>query len=289
MTSPDGPETASAFKEDYLEVEPVLFRPAAQKAVGKIDPSSLPVEEPVTIDAGRAGVFTVMASPGRALELAVGFCFSEGLLTGKKDLDLVRRSPEDPSVIQVTFLRPPLTGEPGRNLIVSSSCGLCGAENIESILAGLPRVEQRTSFTPEVLRLAMKEMTANQALFLRTGGTHAAALFDSQGRLITLAEDVGRHNALDKAIGRAVLEDRPLSGCGVALSGRVSLEMVIKAARAGIELIVAVSSPTSLALQAARGSGITLCGFVRGDRATVYTHPGRIVGLEGFQDGPAEP
>jgi FdhD protein len=257
-------------------------------ADGRIDPSSLPVEEPLTIDAGPAGSFTVMASPGLALELAVGFCFSEGLLRSGDDLGRVGRSVEDPSVIRITFLRPPLTGEPGRNLIVSSSCGLCGAENIDSILAGLPRMEQRTSFAPEAIRLAMEEMMANQALFRKTGGTHAAALFDTRGELVTMAEDVGRHNALDKAIGRAVLEGKPLPGCGAALSGRVSLEMVIKSARAGLELIVAVSSPTSLALEAAKGCGITLCGFVRKNRATAYTHPGRIVGLEGFEQIPAK-
>jgi FdhD protein len=122
----------------------------------------------------------------------------------------------------------------------------------------------------------MLTMRGRQAIFARTGGTHAAALFNAKGTLLALAEDLGRHNALDKVIGHCLLHNLPSAGCCVLLSGRVSLEMVTKSARAGIELVAAVSAPSSMAINAARLVGITLCGFVRGDRLTAFSHPGRL-------------
>ena len=115
-----------------------------------------------------------------------------------------------------------------------------------------------------------------QTVFEATGGVHAAGVFDAAGAMLATAEDIGRHNALDKAIGECLLAGRATGGCGVVLSGRVSFELVAKAARAGVEVILAVSGPTSLAVEAADRWNITLCGFVRGDRMNVYTHPGRI-------------
>ena len=122
-------------------------------------------------------------------------------------------------------------------------------------------------------------MEQNQFLHKKTGGTHSAALFDGQGRVLSQGEDVGRHNALDKAVGKMVLAGQETAGCAAALSGRVSLEMALKAARAGVELIAAVSSPTSLALEAAERCGITVCAFVRGARASAYTYPERVRGI----------
>ncbi len=131
-----------------------------------------------------------------------------------------------------------------------------------------------------MLVVAARDMQARQELFQRTGGTHAAGILSAKGELIALGEDIGRHNALDKAIGRCILGKRPTDGCGLVLSGRVSVELIVKAARAGIELVAAVSAPSSLAIDAAKRCNITLCGFVRDTRATVYTHPHRIIGLE---------
>ncbi|MDH7500243.1 MAG: formate dehydrogenase accessory sulfurtransferase FdhD, partial [candidate division NC10 bacterium] len=128
---------------------------------------------------------------------------------------------------------------------------------------------------------AMEAMRCRQRLFAQTGATHGAALFDAQGEIVALGEDIARHNALDKAIGRCLLVGLSPLGCAVALSGRVSFELVAKSARAGIELISAISAPSSLAIEAAERSGITLCAFVRGGRTAVYCHPERIRELPG--------
>jgi len=121
-----------------------------------------------------------------------------------------------------------------------------------------------------------RQMTEHQSIFYRTGGTHTAAIFNGAGSIVSLAEDIGRHNAMDKAIGKLMLAGERVQGLGVALSGRVSLEIIIKAARAGLELISAVSAPTSMAASMAEKCNITLCAFVRDERMTVYTHPQRL-------------
>jgi FdhD protein len=131
-----------------------------------------------------------------------------------------------------------------------------------------------------VLGDVAEQMSARQDLFSRTGGTHAAAIFSTGGQIVAFGEDIGRHSSVDKAIPRCLLNEDSLEQRGLMLSGRVSLELVAKAARAGIELMGAISAPTSLAIQAAERCNITLCGFVRGRRATVYTHPRRIRDLE---------
>ena len=140
----------------------------------------------------------------------------------------------------------------------------------------LPTVGNALQVKAEALRRATVSLREHQRIFPRTGGTHAAGIFGATGSIFAFAEDIGRHNALDKAIGGCLLAGRTMAGCGVALSGRVSLEMVVKSARAGLEVMAAVSAPTSLAVEAASCCNITLCGFVRGESATVYTRPGRI-------------
>jgi FdhD protein len=153
---------------------------------------------------------------------------------------------------------------------------------VERLLAGETTCADTLRVSPTVLRAVGQEMHGRQQLFSRTGGTHAAGIFNADGTLLAMAEDLGRHNALDKAIGKCLLRNLPLAGCGAMLSGRVSLELVAKALRAGLEIMAAVSAPSSVAIDAAERCNITLCGFVRGERATVYTHPRRIVGLEQY-------
>jgi FdhD protein len=170
----------------------------------------------------------------------------------------------------------PRIGDAGRNLLIVSSCGLCGVEGLDEKLRSLPRVGRSLRVESRVLAEVRKRLRDRQPLFEACGGTHAAGIFTANGELVATAEDAGRHNALDKAIGRCLLAGRSPAGCAAALSGRVSLEMVGKCARAGIELVSAISAPTSLAIEVAERCGITLCAFVREQRATVFTHPARI-------------
>ncbi len=267
------------FQEDYQEVEPILFREDGPGMIARPDPCSVPVESPLTIEVKEVGAFTVMSSPGEALALAVGFLLGEGLISSLDDIGFLRRCEDDPSVIRIQLTAPPAGERPARNLIVASSCGLCGAQNLDEMIAELPQVGRTLTLAPEALMRAVRTMEETQVLYGQTGGTHAAAIFDQAGRILSQAEDMGRHNALDKAVGKMILAGQKTAGLAVALSGRVSLEMIVKSARAGLELIAAVSSPTSLALEAAKRCGISVCGFVRETRATSYTHSERIAGL----------
>jgi FdhD protein len=161
--------------------------------------------------------------------------------------------------------------------VIVSAGGLSAGETREELLATLPRVGDRLRVPAETLRTASEAMRHRQVIYPQSGGTHAAGIFDAEGQVLAFAEDIGRHNALDKAVGKCLLAGRSTAGCGAALSGRVSLEMVTKCARAGLEIISAVSAPTSLACEAARRCNITLCATVRDNKATVFTHPQRIL------------
>ncbi|MBI4879716.1 MAG: formate dehydrogenase accessory sulfurtransferase FdhD [Planctomycetes bacterium] len=152
------------------------------------------------------------------------------------------------------------------------------SEDLVRRFAATPAVGDTLRLGRQALRAASKSVLESQPVFRQSGGTHAIGVFDAAGALLACAEDIGRHNALDKAIGKCLLAGVETAGRGAALSGRVSLEMVGKCARAGIELISAVSAPTSLAIEAAERWGITLCAFVREARATVFTHARRVVG-----------
>ena len=214
--------------------------------------------------------------PG-VLALAAGFLLTEGLIDAIGDVASLAVCPDSANVVQVRLVDPARAHSTRRSGVVASSCGMCG--NIEGLVelgAADGRVSDTLRLHAAQVHQHMQTMRARQAIFARTGGTHAAALFDVCGTLLALAEDLGRHNALDKVIGHCLLHGVPSAGGCVLLSGRVSLEMVTKAARAGIELLAAVSAPSSMAIDAARRVGITLCGFVRDDRLTAFTHPERL-------------
>jgi FdhD protein len=162
--------------------------------------------------------------------------------------------------------------------MIVSSCGACGSENLKKRIDALPGVGDSLRIEAGLLRSVYDALHRSQSLFNVCGGTHAAAVFDTAGKIIACAEDIGRHNALDKAIGKCLLNDIQMAGRGAALTSRLSLEMVSRCARAGIELITAVSAPTSMAIDVARKCNITLCAFVRETRATIFTHPARVIG-----------
>jgi FdhD protein len=254
----------------------------------------LAVEEPLEIrlypDDGRSylPVSVTMRTPGHDFELAAGFLFTEGILRDPKQVDHIDYcadhslgGPQRYNIVNV-FLRPgaPLDTERlRRNFYTTSSCGVCGKASIEAIqVQGIaPIVDDDFVVDDEVFARLGDTLRGAQAIFDKTGGLHAAALFDGDARLLTIREDVGRHNAVDKLIGQAVLHGHlPLSRRLLMVSGRASFEIMQKAAAAGLPLVAAVSAPSSLACDLARTFGMTLVGFVRSDRFTVYTGSHRI-------------
>lgn len=223
--------------------------------------------------------FTVMRTPGDDRELVVGFLFTEGLIESLDDINALSQCQDSPHVITVKTKRK--SGSASRNMVITSSCGLCGHENIPALLESLKRLDCPLKMPLDVLFRIPKRVRESQVLFSRTGGTHAAALFDAKGNLQAVREDVGRHNALDKLLGHALLAGVAIGESGIFLSGRVSLELIIKVVRARVSLVAAVSAPTAAAVQAADRLGITLCGFVRGDEVSVYANGGRIISTTG--------
>ena len=240
----------------------------------RTDADSVVVEQPLTIDVAGAGAYTLMCIPRDTRALTVGFLQSEGMIRSMDDIHGLSDCVDTPGVMQVWLADPGKATN--RSLVVASSCGLCGSDDPAQMLAELAQVDDTLRVSPALLADAVEAMRSRQEVFQETGAAHAAAIFTPDGEIISFAEDIGRHNALDKAIGACILAGRATTGCGVALSGRVSFELVVKCARAGLELISAVSAPTSLAVEAATRSGITLCAFVREGRATVYTCPERV-------------
>lgn len=246
----------------------------------------LSVEEPLEIrlTAPSAGavptsVTVTMRTPGDDIDLAAGFLFTEGIIMRAEDIEDLRQT--GANAVEAR-LRPgvcPDAGRLDRHSFVSSSCGACGKRSIaavrvashRSIVPGTPRL------SPQVIHGLPQALRAGQSGFARTGGIHASGLFDAGGRLLALREDVGRHNALDKLIGSELRAGRmPLAGGLVLVSGRVSFELVQKAAVAGAPLLGAVGAPSSLAVDLARECGMTLLGFVRDGRFNVYSDSGRI-------------
>lgn len=236
---------------------------------------ALLAEAPLTIEIRSGAAYTLMRTPGGDRELAVGFLLSEGLIAGLAELLTLEECAESRNLVRVA-LAATAAPAPRRNLTVNSSCGLCGRADLDSLFAGLRPAGAGPEVPIEVLYALPGRVRAGQALFRATGASHAAALFDAAGRVLALREDLGRHNALDKVLGWALLAGTALAPLGVFLTGRASLEMVAKAARAGLALVAAVSAPTAAAVAAAERANLTLCGFVRGEEVTVYTRPERI-------------
>lgn len=248
----------------------------------------LVTEEPMEIRAAGPGqepvsVAVTMRTPGADMELAAGFLFTEGLVESAGEIATMRYCGlEEPAeqrfnIVTVELRRPFDPGRLERNFYATSSCGICGKASIDQVEVRTEPVAPGPLVEPgliEGLPLALRE---GQELFDATGGLHAAGLFDADGALLALREDVGRHNAMDKLVGHELLEGRlPAAGRIVLVSGRASFELVQKAAVAGIPIFCAVSAPSTLAVETARRLGITLVAFLRGRRFNVYAHPERI-------------
>lgn len=245
------------------------------------------VEEPLQVHvehrSRRVLLGSTMRTPGHDLDLAVGLAVGEGVVHRRSDVRSVRHCApgghgsldNDVTVTLADDLEADLSGL-GRVRRPSSACGVCGRDEIDALLQRVRDVPGGTRVDPEVLAALPEAMRERQSLFRRTGGLHAAAAATSTGEIVSVREDVGRHNAVDKVVGDAVLRDREIDV--LVVSGRAGFEIVQKAAMAGIAVVAAVSAPTSLSVEVARECGITLAAFVREGRLTVYSGAERLSG-----------
>jgi FdhD protein len=231
------------------------------------------VEEPLEIRVDGVPLTVTMRTPGHDEELALGFLYGEGLIDGPR-----AAGPTADFAKNTIEVAGPLARDPGaRRFYTTSSCGVCGKGSLEEVAVHAPSVAGDPLRIPRALLADLPERL-HQPGFARTGGLHATGLFDAQGALLALREDVGRHNAMDKVVGWALGEGRlPLHGLVLCVSGRLSFELVQKAAVAGAPVLVGVGAPTSLAVDLAADRGLTLCGFARDGRVNVYTQPGRVL------------
>jgi FdhD protein len=239
---------------------------------GRTETDEVAAEEPLEIRVNGRPVAVTMRTPGHDEELALGFCLSEGIEPRKASL------PADLGANTVEVDAPGFDpARLARSFYTTSSCGVCGKGALEAVAVEAPRVESDLTVPAGLVAALPERLRVGQEAFAATGGLHATGLFDQGGELLALREDVGRHNAMDKVIGWAFGEGLlPLGRSILCVSGRLSFELVQKAAVAGCPLLVAVGAPSTLAVDLARDRGITLCGFVRDGRTNVYTEPWRV-------------
>lgn len=232
------------------------------------------VEEPLEIRVGDEPIAVTMRTPGEDEDLAIGFLVTEGVLSSPDEVRGVHRP--EPNVVEVEVAPGVDARSAKRAMYSASSCGLCGKGTISAISIRVPRIDDETTFDLDTLLSFSEQLRAGQPTFDRTGGLHAVALFDRDGALKVLREDVGRHNATDKVIGSHFRRGGSFAGSALLVSGRAGFEIVQKAAVARIPLVAAISAPSSLAIDLADRVGITLAAFVRPPRAGLYAHPERV-------------
>ncbi|HEY7176864.1 MAG TPA: formate dehydrogenase accessory sulfurtransferase FdhD [Micromonosporaceae bacterium] len=278
-----------------------MGRVTARRGVVRIDvnesaavrrPDTLTAEEPLEIRVGPAGqahppLAVTMRTPGHDLDLAIGFLFTEGIISGDEDVHTAQlcagdNEPNTYNVVDVALaphVAPPQV-DPSRNFYTTSSCGVCGKASIDAVRtkSAFDVASDPVTVNAKVLAGLPDVLRAAQRTFDATGGLHAAGLFTTAGDLVVSREDVGRHNAVDKVVGWAVRERRvPLAGHVLLVSGRASFELTQKASMAGIPVLAAVSAPSTLAVDLADEAGVTVVGFLRGATMNVYTRADRIV------------
>jgi FdhD protein len=239
-------------------------------------------EEPMEVRVNDEPFAVIMRTPGADRELAAGFLLAERIVLSAQDIEGIERDPQGTNVINVRIVAARAEAlasqaDRRRRVVMNSSCGLCGRATIESLTVEAPEIPADWKIPASVILALPGALRSGQAVFDETGGLHAAGLFDRAGTLQMMAEDVGRHNAVDKVVGRMLLDGRvPLADSILFVSGRTSYEIVQKAYLAGVPIVGAVSAPSSLAVELAEEAGITLLGFVRGSTFNLYTHPRRV-------------
>jgi FdhD protein len=254
-------------------------------------PDAVVTEEPLQLMLEGKPLSVVMRTPGHDLELSLGLMFSEGILRAPKDVSAVHISVDagetetgirvaadlvESNQVDVRFVDEPRR-KPERSMLSSSACGVCGTVLIEDLRRDLAALAGGPEVDPSILPGLVDILREGQGVFDRTGGLHAAGLFDTSGKLLWVREDVGRHNAVDKVVGRALLDGKlPASTSILVVSGRAGYEIVQKSISAGIPVLAAVGAPSSLAVALAREFNQTLVGFLRGDRFNVYAAPERL-------------
>lgn len=242
-------------------------------------------EDPLEVRLNGGTLVYLMRLPGDDVALAVGFCLSEGIVSDRGQIKLLSHctegdgpgapGPAGPgNLVEITADLPADVERFQAGRVVRTGCG--GADLEREVDLARVRVESGARFSPDVITSVPDLLLAGQHVFKLTGGTHGAGLFDEGGRMLVVKEDVGRHNAVDKVLGQMLLSGENPSDKGLALSGRLSYEMVLKAARAGIPLVCSVSAPTALGIEVGERTGVTLVGFLRGESFNVYTHPDRV-------------
>jgi FdhD protein len=254
-------------------------------------PDAVVTEEPLQLLLDGEPLSVVMRTPGQDVELALGLFFAEGIARSLSDVKYVRVSAEseesekgievdasivDSNQVDVQLAHAPRR-KPERSMLASSACGVCGAVLIEDLRRDLAVLSAGPAVDPKILPGLVDRLRSGQGVFERTGGLHAAGLFTAEGELVCLREDVGRHNAVDKIVGRMLLDGRlPALDSILVVSGRAGYEIVQKAITAGIPVVAAVGAPSSLAVALAREFNQTLVGFLRGERFNVYSAPERL-------------
>src|SRR5450759_337437 len=279
------------MSDPLRSVDVVRVRGSARAA----DVDRAATEEPLEIRLHGRPFAVIMRTPGADRELAAGFLLAERVITGPDDLGTIeyctdhrhtaeagRQENDGENIVNVTLARGSaelldrLLAD-RRQVTTNSSCGLCGRRTIESLAMDVEPIRSAWTVRASVLVSLPERLRARQAVFDETGGLHAAGLFTPDGAVVDVAEDVGRHNAVDKIVGRMLVREAlPLSNHLLCVSGRTSFEIVQKAIFAGIPIVAAVSAPSSLAIELAREFGVTLVGFIRGDSFNIYAHPARV-------------
>jgi len=265
--------------------EPIHAFPIRRYRQGHVQtgPDQVVVEEPLEIRLAGEPFQVLMRLPGLEKELALGFLCTEGIVRDLAEVITIHfcGTATDPllppNVVDVRLTPVALERRGRRHLEVAySSCGLCAKEAVDEICRKATPVRSTLTLSPQQLLALMARLPEVQTVFQKTGGAHAVALASPDGSVFLAAEDVGRHNAMDKVIGRAFLEKRDFGQLVALLSGRISFEMALKAVRAGLPILAAVSAPTTMAISLAQELNLTLAGFARGDSFNLYTHPGRL-------------
>jgi FdhD protein len=254
-------------------------------------PDAVVTEEPLQLLLNGQPLSVVMRTPGKDVELALGLLYSEGIVRSRDEVKLVRMSAEsaeaehgvtvDASLVESNQVDVQLIAEPRRrperSMLSSSACGVCGAVMIEDLRRDLAKLPSELTIDPSLLPGFAERLRSGQSVFDRTGGLHAASLFTAAGVLVCLREDVGRHNAVDKVVGRLFLDGRlPAAATVLVVSGRAGYEIVQKSINAGIPIVAAVGAPSSLAVALASEFNQTLVGFLRAERFNVYSAPERL-------------